>query len=349
MRNQHRNNCLLAMIVAAWFPLAAVAFGQENDWINPAGGIYENGANWSAGTPGGYPSTFNLGTSGYTVTMTKSDTDGGPDVENDNPTINLNSQNYYCVNISVGGTGYSNSSLTLLGPGTVVQYADDEVSTSLNVNNGQLIVNGATIDQENSPEAVGVAAGATMTVENGGVVEQPFIGGGDGMTFAGNLMLNDGTVNSLANMTLYGTTTLTNGSTLTTLGLAASGLDQDSFNVFGNVVVDNSTLFPKQGALDFAPGSSLTIKDNGTVYAYNGDVDIDGTVDIVSGRIDGFPLEMDAALTVQLNANMSGPATSPINAGGLSIAGGSLDVTARAPFLSQLGRIVSRPKFMQII
>ncbi|HUB26524.1 MAG TPA: hypothetical protein VL992_13945, partial [Tepidisphaeraceae bacterium] len=152
-------------ILAAW-GLAPTAYGQTvaDNWLNPNGGSYEDDSNWSLGAPGAYP-IFNLGSSGYTITLNQDDSAIDPVVETDNPTINLNGFSYTSDYLDVSDYPGTSGSLTFLGPGTYSGSIPQQ--GYINVG-GTLNVNGATIDQSGIDTTIG--GGGTLNVENGGSV-----------------------------------------------------------------------------------------------------------------------------------------------------------------------------------
>src|ERR1700722_7653592 len=86
-----------AMVLGLTLSAAGQAPQAPNNWINPAGGNYNDGPNWALGAPGGLPGPypiFNLGAAGYPIQMTLGEGAVDPTVQTDNPTINLNNQTY---------------------------------------------------------------------------------------------------------------------------------------------------------------------------------------------------------------------------------------------------------------
>jgi hypothetical protein len=306
-------------ILTAW-GLAPTTFGQTADyWLNGNGGSYEEGSNWSLGATGAYP-TFNLGSAGYTVTLNQNESAIDPVVETDNPTINLNGYTLNTDYLDVSDYAGTVGSLTLLGPGSVtgslpvVGYVDV---------GGQLTVDNATIDQRGADTTISVAG--TLTVENGGSVVQNGVPT-QAMNIA-NLVVNNGTVSTQGAMSL-GSATISNGSEVEAGG---------TFNASGNVVVDGSNLISNFGA-NFSPTSSLTLSDGAFVALSDQNVTLDGSVDIVSGQLqaDGQTDDLDAAVTIELNANMTG-VTGCAMVCHFVVEGGTLNLTLPSGFMPTSG------------
>jgi hypothetical protein len=308
------------------------AYGQVTPdyWQAGSGGEYESGGDWSLGMPGPYP-VFNLGTSGYTIFMGANDSAVDPVVETDNPSFHLDGSTYTSDYLDVCDGAGTSGSLTLQGPGT---FYEDLIVSYINVGNGsnaaQLIVNGATVNQQGLDTTIGVASGSTLTVENGGFVTQTDLGG-QTMGVA-NLVVNDGTVSTQGTMNL-GSATIMNGSTVSAGASSFIG----TLNVTGNVAVDDSSF--GGGNAYFSPTSSLTLTDNAEVSLESGNnITLDGTVDIISGQIQAVAQteDLDAALTIQLNGNMAAPTDAALRCHFL-IQGGSLTVTVPNGFTPTIG------------
>ncbi|HUB25979.1 MAG TPA: hypothetical protein VL992_11165, partial [Tepidisphaeraceae bacterium] len=180
----------VALILTAW-GLAPMTFGQVTPdyWLNPNGGSYADDANWSLGAPGAYPN-FNLGaTNGYSVLLSSGEFAINPVIETDNPTFQLGGGTFTADYLDVCDGAGTAGSLTLDGPGKFYQDIDPSY---INVGNGsnaaQLIVNQATVNQDGLQSGLYVAPGSTLTVENGGTVEQTDLGG-QAMNIA-NLVVN---------------------------------------------------------------------------------------------------------------------------------------------------------------
>jgi hypothetical protein len=318
-------------ILTAW-GLASTAFGQTDNWLNPNGGNYEDGSNWSLGVPGDYP-VFNLGSSGYTITLNQNDRAVDPYIETDNPILNLNSFTYTEQYLDVCTAAGTNGSLTLLGPGTLDDFEGalpSYIDVGSGSSTGNLIVNGATVDQGTPDSSISTAAGSTLTVENGGSVEQTH-SPDQTMNLGGNLIVNDGTVLTQATMNL-GSATIANGASVYSDAGSANAM-----NVSGDVVVDGSSL-GAFGNVQVDPSASLTLVGSSQVNT-QGSLSLNGIVDIVSGQVEAVDMtSLDAAVIIQLNANMIGSAGSPFFGGaGIAIGGGTLDITLPDRFAPALG------------
>jgi hypothetical protein len=298
-------------------------------WEAGSGGTYGAGGDWSLGMPGSYP-VFDLNTSGYTVIFTGQYSAIDTVIETDNPTFLLAGGPFTNDYLDVSDVAGTNGSLTL-ERGT---FYENLSASYINVGNGsnaaQLIVNGATVNQQGLDTTIGVASGSTLTVENGGSVTQTDLGG-QTMGVA-NLVVNDGTVSTQGTMNL-GSATITNGSTVNAGASSFIG----TLNVTGNVAVDDSSF--GGGNAYFSPTSSLTLTDNAEVSLESGNnITLDGSVDVISGQIQAVAQteDLDAALTIQLNANMADPTNAALRCHFI-IEGGSLTVTVPNGFTPTIG------------
>jgi hypothetical protein len=324
-------------ILTAW-GLAPTTFGQAvaDNWLNPNGGNYEDGSNWSLGAPGAYP-LFNLGSSGYTIALSQNDSAVDPYIETDNPSINLNSYTYTTDYLDVSTAANTNGSLTFVGPGTYENVVAGSIPIPgyLDVGNGsnsaQFTVNDATVTLP-AESTLNVAAGSTMTVENGGSVTQnnPVYA----MNIA-NLVVNDGTVSTKGTINIA-SATLTNGGGISAGGGGGSG---PVINVSGSVLISGvSSDLGAGGSVAFGPDSSLTIIGNGGVGC-GSTLYLDGTVDLESGRLITAGTDLDAALTIELplTSSFEGAPEYPLE-GPVSIQGGSLSLTLAPGFLPAAGQ-----------
>ena len=308
--------------------LGSAALGQQSYWMNPNGGNYSDGSNWSLGSAGQYP-TFNLGSTGYTVTTQSGNGAQQLIVENDNVTLNLNSNTYtngaiYVAAPETGETG----SLTVVGPGAIEQPPEEAVvsiGSSDGSSTGTLTVNGATIEQQNLGSSI---FAQNLIVENGGLIKQDGMSGeGDAIT-VGNLTENDGTISSGANYAvLAGNVTLQNGSLFT-----AGGLD-GAVDVYGSLTVDNS-LIASGNDVDFASIAQLMVTDGGTVES-NQDLTLGGSTTILSGGV-GAPdnTYFGNELTIQLDQPPEGAS---IVGAGTAFLGGTLSLTLQNGFSPTVG------------
>jgi len=319
--------------------LASAALGQQSYWMNPNGGNYSDGSNWSLGSAGQYP-TFNLGSTGYTVTTQSGNGAQQLIVENDNVTLNLNSNTYtngaiYVAAPETGETG----SLTVVGPGAIEQPPEEAVvsiGSSDGSSTGTLTVNGATIEQQNLGSSI---FAQNLIVENGGLIKQDGMSGeGDAIT-VGNLTENDGTISSGANYAvLAGNVTLQNGSLFT-----AGGLD-GAVDVYGSLTVDNS-LIASGNDIDFASIAQLMVTDGGMVGS-NQDLTLGGSTTILSGDI-GAPTNMyfGNAVTLQLDQPPEG---SQIGTSGTAYLSGALTLQLQNGFVPTLGEQFQILKFAEV-
>jgi hypothetical protein len=319
-------------ILTAW-GLAPTTFGQTADyWLNPNGGNYENGSNWSLGAPGAYP-LFNLGSSGYAIGLNQNDSAVDPVVETDNPTIELGGHTYTTDYLDVSTAANTNGSLTFVGPGTYVNVVGGSIPfpSYLNVGNGsnsaQFTVDDATVSLP-AESSLSVSAGSTMTVENGGAVTQsdPLYS----MSIA-NLLVNDGTVSTQGAMNL-GSAMLTDGSNV------VQGSGAGSFNVSGTVVVDDSTLQAIGSPINFGKSASLTLTDGAQVSFVGNSLALNGSIDILSGQLqaDAQTEDLDTAVTIVLNANMVGVAGSAFISH-FDVTGGTLTIELPNGFMPAVG------------
>jgi hypothetical protein len=277
--------------------LASMALGQTADyWLNPNGGNYEDGSNWSLGAPGAYP-IFNLGSAGYTITLNQNDGAIDPYVETDNPILNLNNFTYTEEYLDVCTAAGTNGSLTLLGPGTLQDF-EGAIPSYIDVGNGtgtgSLIVNGATVNQSTPDSSIATGDG-TLIVENGGTVEQTH-SPDQTMNLGGNLIVNDGTVKTEASISL-GSANISNGSTVESTG-AEGGPPGIGMTLSGNVVVDNSMLSSRFGMV-FDPGATLTVLDGAGVGGSS--TVLPGLTDDIFGVIAGDSVTFGSTLTMQLD------------------------------------------------
>jgi hypothetical protein len=278
--------------------LASMALGQTADyWLNPNGGNYEDGSNWSLGAPGAYP-IFNLGSAGYTITLNQNDGAIDPYVETDNPILNLNNFTYTEEYLDVCTAAGTNGSLTLLGPGTL-DDVEGALPSYIDVGNGtgtgSLIVNGATVNQSTRGSSIATGDG-TLIVENGGTVEQTH-SPDQTMNLGGNLIVNDGTVKTEASISL-GSANISNGSVVESTG-AQGPAPGVGITISGNVILDDSTLslsFPDS----VTSAATLTVADNALVDC-NNTFYLPPSVTLYSGEIQAEHLVFGSSLTLQLN------------------------------------------------
>jgi len=313
-----------ASLVLASF--SATAFGQtQSFWTNPAGGNYSDGSNWSLGSAGQFP-TFNLGSAGYTVTAQAGNGAQQFTVENDNPTFNLNGNTFNNAGLFVAtGTG-QNGSLTLQGPGEILQAVNGaavDVSLFNGSSTGTMTINNATIFQQGINESMYFQ---NLTVENGAQVEQDDQGGAIGAT---NLTENNGefSTESVGGMSLYGAVTLTNGSAASSFG---------PVNVYGNVLLNDSAIASGDEGITFNGDTTLTLANNAQVNS-EASVTLPSSTDIISGII-RVPdsIYFGQLLTIVLNPEIDNPFP-VIGGGGPGFASGVLDFTLQGGFTPTLG------------
>lgn len=276
------------------------ALGQifPNYWLNPAGGDYGNGANWSEGAPGD-TEVFRLGSPGYSVNFGTAGSGGGilgVLVAGDNPTFNFQGSG-----LGVGPFGLvvnAGSSLTLVGPGSL-SNTQDQVPYTIN---GQVIVNGASLTQTGLQVGFGEGPTGSLVIENGGSV-----GAGDldsQVSLDGGLTMNDGEL-GLTGVSVelsLPSATITNGSEI------SLGYDNgtDAINFDGPCLVDNSTISTSLSATA-SVGGSLTIQNGGSVQIATS-LDASGTVKLLSGgTLSTGSLDLHDVLDIQLNSQTNDP------------------------------------------
>jgi len=322
------------LIVIALCALCNTASAQDYDyWINPAGGNYEDGANWLLGSPPVPPSVFNTGSSGYEVQLTQNVSLSSLEVETDNVTLNLNGYTYDGLFLVVGGGAGNIGSLTLQGPGTFGNGKFASISVGNNGGAGQLIVNGASENPGGAGLTLG--GGSTVIVENGGSLAE---GSSSWSRLVyGNLIVNNGTVTNEGEMDL-GSATLTNGA-----NIAGSGTIYD---YYANILVDDSSL-SSSGGVRLDDGDSLALTDGGFVggTAEFG-VALPASTTIMSGAIESTgQFRFGNSLTMQLNL---GPqvvdengtptiANDEIITGGNALVQGDLDLVFPTGFMPAVG------------
>lgn len=212
-------------------------------WLQPAGGVFSNGANWTGGTsPTATESAlFDLSAT-YTVTFNSAQTNDRLDIRQGSVAFDL------------GGFTYQ---LTSAGQDSVnVANPAGGIATLSLLNGTVLGVNSTIGSGPGSNGEVTVGAGATWT--NSGNVK---VGGGTGLV----------TVNPGGAANVGGVLTVTTGGTIT---LAGGTLHAPTFNVAGGTFNRNS------GSLQLAGGTlSVTAggQVNGAFDVENGDsVSVDG-------------------------------------------------------------------------
>ncbi len=291
MRNSNWLTTLAALVMSTL--AASAALGQN--WASPVSGSYGNPSNW---TPSGVPvnPTFDLNSAGYTVTLPSAESAQTLAVQTDVTTLDLSSQTLSLFNVNVSTAASQTGSLTVLGPGSIIA---NSYSSSVNVGGagtGQLTVNAATINfQGSNGTSVSEGGGSTITVDNGGKLENSLA-----VNCSGSVILNDGTLSDGADMSLLGGAMLSNGSTLSAFG---------NMTFKGNVSVDNSTVTSSSGVATAFTGS-LTISDGGSVST-TGTITLPVTTTIDSGYIQSIAdtyFSNSGTMTVELSADDERPA-----------------------------------------
>jgi hypothetical protein len=295
---------------------AASAFGQY--WNNPAGGSWGNAANWTGNAvPTGY-AYFNLGSSGYTVTLDQTYTVGyAITIENDNPTIDLDGYTLRSPLLQIGSSTYPNSSLTLVGPGTFTSFGFGEDGTP--AGNGQvlgdeLILNGASLVQSGLGPTPASSVN-TLVLENGGSIS---VEPEDGFS-ASNVTINDGSINSGTFSSVgIGQGTVTNGSYISGYSLSA-----------GDLTIDDSDVNDENSMIVFG---NNTVQDHGTLGGPS--VTLTGTVTILpTGTFGSGQLTMQGGtIIVELYPQIDYPTDVP-----LSGVAGTVDFTLESGFEPTLG------------
>ena len=338
MKCIQRSVALVSMTIC-WLPVAANAQTQSY-WTNPAGGNYSDGSNWSLGSAGQFP-TFNLGSPGYTVTTQAGNGAQQFIVENDNVTLNLNGNTYTNGALYVApGTGQAGS-LTVLGPGTIVQPPEQavvSVGSSDGSSTGSLTVNGATIEQQDLGSSVFVQ---NLTVENGGVLQQDHQIDDDSL-IVGNLTENNGEISTGSTyVDLLGNTTLQNGSSLET-GLEAT------ISIYNYVSLNDSRIESGED-IDFASGASLALADGGLLES-GGSLTLPNStsLDSASNIVAFENISFGGALTIELGPETKLPYGGAFidGFGGQCDLAGSLDFTLENGFTPTLGEEFDVFKFL---
>ncbi len=306
--------------------LAALSFCVSLDtaafadnWINPAGGSWGDPSNWSDDVVPAN-AVFNLNSTGYTVTLPGMETPSSIAVQTDNPTLNLSGQFMTASTLQIADASGQNGSMTIIGTG-MLESAAGGLAISVGMGGtGQLIVNGATINDVGSGSIVTEGSGGTITVENGGTLKQDASGG---MNLGGNLVLNDATF--MSGPVTISSANITNGSTFTVVGGVA-------LTINGPVTLDDSTFNPSQG-MTIGTGS-LTISGGSTVQA-NAAANLDGPLTVLFGDIDALGLTTYAStVTIQLSPSISNGLAGP-----KAVFGGTLDITLPNGFNPSLGEV----------
>jgi T5SS/PEP-CTERM-associated repeat protein len=179
MRVSHagRSSLIIAIVAASAFVVRANTVA----WTNPVGGNYSTQSNWAGSNPPGLTDTasFNLATSGYTVSFGSSPTNSQLSVGNDNVTLNLEGNLYTLSSLldtagthSVEVGSSTGGSLTIdssAGTGTLTS-----VYASIGVSNGQsgtVTVAGPGADWNNAQNVcVGDSGNGTLNIQSGGNV-----------------------------------------------------------------------------------------------------------------------------------------------------------------------------------
>jgi hypothetical protein len=296
---------------------ASVAMGQ--DWAFPVNGSYGDPINWM---PNGVPvnPTFNLNSSGYTVTLPSAESADTLTVQTDNPTLDLNGQTLTLLNVDVSTQTAQTGSLTVLGPGNINATSSNATVSVGGNGTGQLIVNGSTINFGGSNGTfISEGAGSAITVENGGGLENA----GNGATLNGSVVLNNGTLSVDADISLNGGAMLSNGSSLTAVG---------NMTLTGTVTVDDSVLSSSNGLATMFTGS-LTVSDGGSVFT-TGTITLPATTTILSGDVESLDnTSFSGTTTIQL----SGSTNDPFRGFSMGDYGGVLDFTLQNSFVPVLG------------
>jgi hypothetical protein len=305
-----RSKIILA--IASSLAFTAAAFGQT--WLNPAGGSWEDPANWSNGMPHYGAPVFDLGSvAGYTVTTSGEET--GPfKVENDNVTLVMNGQ-IQCAALTVS----PNASLTLEGPQEFVSTGGGDgsgVGSVTVANNSQLVVNGATMIQQGEAESAAFNV-SDLVVENGGDVN---------LSAPASYMVGQGTFDDGKFEAPLGST-LSLGQTGQISLTNHSNISGDTVSL-GDATVDNSSI---GSDTSISIGGSNTVQDHGGINGVA--MDVAGTITILpTGSISSGQLSVEGTLSVELNGLVSEPIDEPFSGNS-----GTLDLTLQSGFNPTLG------------
>jgi hypothetical protein len=306
----------------------SAAFGlgfPTTSWTNPAGGSWQNSANWSNGVGGNAgAAVFNLNSAGYTATLNASVgiyTPTGMAVENDIVTVNMNGFGITTPTLSVGAPAGEESSLTLVGPGTVTLTGSGTTGQGSGAfGGGPLTLNGATIRQSGLDQGEGFN-GHDLLVENGGLIvfSEP-----NGPYTISNSTFNNGSVS---------------GSFDTSVGINNVTLSNNSSVRAQSVTVDNATI---GGSSNLSGNTSMSIFGTLNLLAGGGAGGVDatnvnGAVNIYAGgQLGGTGINVSGGETimVELNASVNGPMFEPQSSNG-----GILDFTLQSGFTPTVGEV----------
>jgi hypothetical protein len=270
---------------------SGLAFGQN--WINPAGGSWQDAANWEGDAVPADP-TFDLGsTSGYTVTLSNSTFANTLAVQNDNVTIGLNGYDLQPAALDVATVAGQNGSLTVLGPGVIDSFATPPTAGAVSVgalgeSNGQLVLNDVQLLQEGY--GFGGFQVSNLVAENGTAIS---IDTNGIFCSIGNATIDDSSIVASPtgeDILGIGQVSMMNGSTV------------ESYTVsIGGGTVDDSSI----GSYTTLVGGNLTISDGGSVSG--GTLELNGNVTVLpTGNFDSGRMTMESggSITIQLNAQV---------------------------------------------
>jgi hypothetical protein len=310
---------------------SSAAFAQSGfpttSWTNPAGGSWQNSANWSNGVGGNAgAAVFNLNSAGYTATLNASVgiyTPTGMAVENDIVTVNMNGFGITTPTLSVGAPAGEESSLTLVGPGTVTLTGLGTTGQGSGAfGGGPLTLNGATIRQSGLDQGESFN-GHDLLVENGGLIvfsEPNFT-----PYTISNSTFNNGSVSGgVASESSVGinNVTLSNNSSIGVVNLSVGNA------TVGGSYISGSTSITISGTLNLLAGGSASGVDATNV---NGPVNI-----YAGGHLGGTEINVSGGETimVELNASVNGAMFQPHSSNS-----GILDFTLQSGFTPTVGEV----------
>ncbi len=200
-------------VLAAALTVTPIAHAADVDWIDPLGGDFNDGGNWSAGVPGvGDTAIFDLATGGYTVTFPANVTTGGLRIREDTVTFSLGGFEYQLIAVLNLGLSFTSSKLTIANGTLRVDTAPIEVFLGSATNAfTEIVLQTPAVMKTNAALRLGVASGSTgiITLQADTVLNVNTPAGGvflgSNATATGEILLFDGAgVNAGAMLTVVG-------------------------------------------------------------------------------------------------------------------------------------------------